>query len=163
MDGFIKHQTYKRSKLRDDAQLRRSHPSTAKHADCGVPKPPEALFSWNEADLEIYIAAWSDLSLIGTVHICATGRHGFQMFFFWAGLTNIILYKFPPIAQGSRIQRHAVVLPYCLLLQEQDSQASASGLCSGKCWLCEAEAEGVLLPITTVPSNNCRPGIPTTA
>lgn len=29
---------------------------TAKHAAHGVPIPPEAMFSWNQADFEIYVA-----------------------------------------------------------------------------------------------------------
>eukprot|EP00435_Cladocopium_sp_Y103_P017624 s3427_g4.t1 len=38
-------------------KILRSHPSSAKHAASGVPIPPEALFSWNQPDFEIYVAS----------------------------------------------------------------------------------------------------------
>ncbi|CAK9082249.1 unnamed protein product [Durusdinium trenchii] len=38
-------------------EILRSHPSTGKHADCGVLLPPEALFCWTEGDFEMYIAS----------------------------------------------------------------------------------------------------------
>lgn len=48
--------------------LRKSHPSTAKHANQNVLIPPEALFCWTPADFEIFVAAWSHLGN-GTVHM----------------------------------------------------------------------------------------------
>ena len=58
-------------------QLRRSHPSSAKHAACGVPIPPEALFSWNQADFEIYVATWRGLfSFMPVMNILRTAIPG---------------------------------------------------------------------------------------
>ena len=86
LTGPNKYNTSDRSKLSAllPAQLRRSHPSSAKHAACGVPIPPEALFSWNQADFEIYVATWRGLCSFMPVMTIRqlyqdNGKHGISL------------------------------------------------------------------------------------